>query len=104
MIDTSKMDPRGAIKVKTKFRKVKAQQASRIKTVEETTQTIEHRCTEACFQPERRSRPRNLSRVNLGYVYVDPWGRCYSQRGFDEWMEVLGLSFAIVEGRFALMW
>ncbi len=59
--------------MKTKFQKISRQ--SRIKTVRETTETIEHKCSPACFKPEKRLKPRHLHKVNLGDIYIAPDGR-----------------------------
>jgi hypothetical protein len=89
--------------LRTNFQNVSKK--SRIKTVRETTETIEHKCTAACFRPERRRpKPKNLHKVDLGYVYVAPDGKCYSKRGFGNWMQVLGLTFAWTIEGFTLMW
>lgn len=88
--------------MRTKFQNVSKH--SRIKTVRETTETIEHKCTPACFRPEKRPKPKNLYKVNLGSVYVAPDGKCYSRRGLGSWMEVLGLTFAWTAEGFSLMW
>lgn len=87
----------------TKFRKVKGSKQSRIKTVQETTETIEHHCTPVCFKPQIRAKPKNLHKVNLGDIHVAPDGRCYSRRGGGEWLEIVALNFGIAEGRFVIM-
>jgi hypothetical protein len=76
----------------------------RINTVRETTETIEHKCTPSCLRPEKRPKPKNLRRVNLGCVYVAPDGKCYSSRGFGNWIEVLGLEFGWSAEGFTLIW
>jgi len=77
---------------------------SRVKTVRETTTTIEHKCTPACFKQEKRPKPNNLHKVDLGSVYVAPDGKCYSKERLGNWMQVLGLTFTwSIEG-FTLMW
>lgn len=88
--------------MRTNFQNVSKK--SRIKTVRETIETIEHKCSPACFRPEKRPKPKNLRRVNLGYVYVGPDGKCYSSRGFGNWTEVLGLEFGWSAEGFTLMW
>lgn len=86
----------------TKFQNVSKH--SRVKTVRETTRTIEHKCTPACFRQGKRPKPKNLHKVDLGYVYIAPDGKCYSKEGFGNWMQVLGLTFTwSIEG-FTLMW
>ncbi len=88
--------------MRTNFQKVSQQ--SRIKTVKETTETIEHKCSPVCFRPEKRLKPKNLRKVNLGDVYVASDGKCYSKRGVGNWMEVLGLTFTWTVDGFTLMW
>lgn len=88
--------------MKTNFQKISRQ--SRIKTVRETTETIEHKCSPACFKPETRVKPRHLHKVNLGDIYIAPDGKFYSKRGFGNWMEVLGLTFTWSADGFTLMW
>lgn len=90
--------------LKTKFRQVAGSKHSRIKTVRETIETIEHKCTSACFRREKRANPKNLQKVNLGYVYVSPDGKCYSRTGIANWMEVLGLTFGWSPEGFTLIW
>jgi len=77
---------------------------SRVKTVRETTEIIEHKCSPACFRPDKRPKPTNLRKVSLGFVYVAADGKCYLKEGFRNWMQVLGLTFTwSIEG-FTLMW
>lgn len=88
--------------MKTNFQKVS--QESRIKTVKETTETLKHKCSPACFRPEKRPKPKNLRKVSLGDVYVASNGKCYSKRGVGNWREVLSVTFGWTSEGFTLMW
>ncbi len=69
------------------------EESSRIKTVEETTKTYEHKCTPACFRPRRKRTPPDLRRVSLGYVYMSSDGGFYIRLDDGDWLPVGGMNF-----------
>ena len=70
----------------------------KIKHVEETTKTYEHKCTPACFKQHRRPTPPDLRRVSLGYVYVSSDGGIYAKWKDDEWLPIEGMDFGYMHG------
>lgn len=64
-----------------------------LKTVKVITEEQEHVCSEKCFEPRKKRKPRGLRQVDLGYVYQDNNGRVYHEWGEDDWLEVTGLDF-----------
>lgn len=64
-----------------------------LKTVKVITEEQEHVCSEKCFEPRKKRKPRGLRPIDLGYVYQDTSGRVYQKWGEDDWLEVTGVNF-----------
>lgn len=69
------------------------EERSRIKFVEETTKTYEHKCTAECFQRRPKPTPPDLRRVSLGYIYKSSNGGFYIKMDDGDWLPVDGMDF-----------
>jgi hypothetical protein len=85
------------------FKKIPHSKRKKVKVVEIITEESEHICTEECFKPGKKLVPEGLRRVDLGYIYQDNEGRCYSEHGEGKFLEVTGLTFTIGAGGLHLM-
>lgn len=80
------------------FKKVPGARKEKTKTIDIITEESVHVCTDECFEPRKKRKPRGLRKINLGYIYYqDSQGRFYSKRGND-WLEVTGMIFTIGHG------
>lgn len=80
------------------FKKLPDATQKETKTVDIVTEQSEHLCTDDCFEPREKIKPRGLKKIPLGYVYQDNKGRFFQEFGEGEWLEVTGLLFSIASG------
>lgn len=85
------------------FKKLPNKTQKETKTVDIITEQTEHICTDECFKPRKKIKPRGLRKIHLGYVYQDRKGRFFQKLGDGDWLEVKGLTFSVFSGGACLL-
>lgn len=85
------------------FKKILNSKKEKTKVVKIVTEQSEHVCTEECFKPRKKVKPRGLRKIELGYIYQDNRGRFYKEWGDDDWLEVVGMTFMVGAGGYHLV-
>ena len=80
------------------FKKIAGEEKKETKTIDIITEEREHVCTEDCFKPRKRVKPRGLKKIFLGYIYQDNKGRFFQKLEDGKWLEVTGITFSIASG------
>jgi hypothetical protein len=75
------------------FKKVPGARKEKTKTIDIITEESVHVCTDECFKPRKKRKPRGLQKVSLGHIYQDEEGSFYHEWGDGDWLEITGVTF-----------